>query len=88
MSLGNMRPAPLKLVETAIWKLFLGAAAGLDRRNEIQKFLDAVSEVRSLDRETLGSDYFFKCEHHILIHLWPHINRFAQMTSITFRHIY
>jgi hypothetical protein len=67
MALGNVRPPPLRLAETMIWRLFLGAAAGLDRRDEIPKFLDAISEIRSLDPIALGIDYFFKCEHHIFV---------------------
>jgi hypothetical protein len=65
----NMRLLPLRLVETAIWRLFLRAATGLDWQDEIQKFVDAISKVESLDPDTLRSDYFFKSEHHILTHL-------------------
>jgi hypothetical protein len=60
-----MRPEPVRMAENAMWKLLLGAAAGLDRAGEMEKFFEATSNIMSTNQ--LEIDWFLKSKFHILL---------------------
>jgi hypothetical protein len=60
-----MRPEAVRMAENAMWKLLLGAAAGLDRTGEMERFFEATSSIMSTNLNQLEMDWFLKSTFHI-----------------------
>jgi hypothetical protein len=62
-----MRPEAVRMAENAMWKLLLGAAAGLDRTGEMERFFRETSSIMSTNLNQLEMDWFLKSTFHIFL---------------------